>query len=363
MSLGIWLAERGYVPDPLIAWGIRGLLRERIAINRQSPMQRRQRYEALVQELRRTPVAIHTKEANEQHYEVPTAFFERALGRHLKYSGCYYRPGVTSLDQAEADMLRLSCRRAGLRDGQTILELGCGWGSLTLWMAEHYPNSRILGVSNSRTQKVFIEEKARERGLRNIEIRTCDVNRLELEEGRFDRVMSVEMLEHVRNYQQLFARIARWMKPDGRFFVHIFTHGTDPYPFETEGSDNWMGRYFFTGGLMPSDDLFYHFQKDLVIEKHWRVNGRHYEKTARGWLANMDARREEILPILAEAYGRKDAALWFQRWRIFFMACAELWGFNGGREWMVSHYVFSPRPSAVRQLPAAQRAKSGPVSA
>jgi cyclopropane-fatty-acyl-phospholipid synthase len=246
---------------------------------------------------------------------------------------------VTSLDQAEEDMLALTCERAGLVDGQDILELGCGWGSLTLWMAEKFPGSRITAVSNSRTQREHILARCAERGFANVEIITCDVNQLALDKT-FDRVVSVEMFEHVRNYEQLFERIAGWLRPGGALFVHIFCHGTTPYTFEVEGDDNWMGRYFFTGGIMPSDDLFYHFQKHLAIEEHWRVDGTHYQRTARGWLDNMDARRAQIMPVLAAAYGDAEAQLWFGRWRMFFMACEELWGWNGGTEWWVSHYRF-----------------------
>lgn len=343
----IGAAEKRQIPDAAIGWGIRSLLRRGIARRAaRTPADRQRLRDELLRELRRTPIAIETDKANEQHYEVPTRFFELCLGHRLKYSSCYFATGRETLDEAEDAMLGLTCRRADLRDGQEILELGCGWGSLTLWMAEKYPKARITAVSNSATQRKHIEARAAERGLENITVLTRDVNALEFDPHRFDRCVSVEMFEHVRNYEPLFARIARWLRPDGALFIHIFCHGSTPYLFETAGAANWMGRHFFTGGIMPSDDLFYHFQRDVYIDRHWRVSGRHYEQTARWWLKNLDDRRGEALEVLEETYGGEDADRWFGRWRIFFMACAELWGYRGGREWWVAHYRMRPRPSA-----------------
>ena len=338
----IELVENGRIPDLLTRAGIRLLMLQRLREQAQEgPDQERQAMMTFVEEMRQSPIALYTQEANEQHYELPPRFFELVLGPHLKYSCCHFPEGATELEYAEASMLALTCERAQLQDGQQILELGCGWGSLSLWMAKHYPNSSILAVSNSRPQREFIESRAQELGLTNLSVQTCDMNDFTTEQ-HFDRVVSVEMFEHMRNWQSLLERISDWLKPEGKLFIHIFSHRRYAYAFSSEGDSNWMGRYFFTGGIMPSNDLLLYFQKDLLLEQHWVLSGVHYQRTADAWLQMMDSQKGEILQTFRETYG-KDADVWFQRWRMFFLATSEVWGFRGGNEWLISHYLFNNR--------------------
>ena len=330
--VAIELAERGLVPLVGLRLGVRRLLAQRLEDAGDGPT-----VAEFAAELRDSPIALVPEVANEQHYELPPDFFRLVLGPRLKYSGAYWPDGVTSLAQAEEAMLELTCERAGVQDGQDILELGCGWGSLTLFMAERFPAARITAVSNSAPQRRFIEARAPA----NVRVLTADMNDLRLDD-RFDRVVSVEMFEHMRNYRLLLNRVRGWMRPDARLFVHVFCHSDHAYPFETEGSDNWMGRHFFTGGIMPSFDLFRSFDEDLVVEEDWRVDGTHYERTARAWRELLEDRRPEVMPVLRETY-RQDADRWYHRWRLFFLACEELFGYRGGTEWLVGHYRFAPR--------------------
>lgn len=338
--IGLGLLERGLVPDALVRARIRALLRQRLREEAEGgPEAVWERYRARLAEWSAGPLAIATGDANAQHYEVPPAFFERVLGRRLKYSSGLWDEGTRDLDAAEEAMLALTAERARLADGQRILELGCGWGSLSLWMASHLPRATITAVSNSRDQRAFIEARAAALGLGNLRVVTADMNGFEPPESGWDRVVSVEMFEHMRNHRELLRRISGWLAPGGRLFVHIFTHRDFTYPFEAKDDSDWMARHFFTGGMMPSDGHLLNFQEHLALEDHWRVDGRHYQRTAEAWLVNQDTAREEILELFRGAYGA-EAALRFAYWRVFFMACAELWGHAEGSEWMVSHYRF-----------------------
>jgi cyclopropane-fatty-acyl-phospholipid synthase len=336
------IAERGLLTDPLLRWGIRRQCAQRLREEqRGGAAAQAARFQLQLAQLRTTEVALHTEAANLQHYELPPGFFALCLGPRLKYSSAYYPTGHESLAQAEEAMLELYGTRAELADGQDILELGCGWGSLTLWMAQRFPTARIWAVSNSTLQRAHIERRCRELAVGNVTVVTRDVNRLELPSAAFDRCVSIEMFEHMRNYDTLLARIACWLRPQGKLFVHIFAHRTLMYPFVTHGADNWMGRHFFTGGLMPATDTLLWFQRDLQVEQHWQLDGTHYQRTANHWLANQDRCRREVMAVLETFYGRQSARLWFQRWRMFWMACAETFGYDGGQEWVVAHYRLS----------------------
>jgi len=335
--------EQGLVPDRVIRHGIRLLLKQRLSeIRADDAAGSLQASAAFAATLWAAPIALVPEKANEQHYELPVAFFEHVLGRHRKYSACWWPDGIESLDDAEAASLAATCQRAELVNGQQILELGCGWGSLTLWMAAHYPASRITAVSNSVSQRAYIEREAARRRLSNVRVITADMNSFETYE-RHDRVVSVEMFEHMRNWPELFRRVSGWLKPDGRFFLHVFAHRSTPYAFLARDESDWMSRFFFSGGMMPSDDLALCFQDHLRIVRRWRWDGTHYERTSNAWLANMDARRDSIMPLMQETYGRERAPQWWMRWRMFFMSCAELFGYDRGQQWWVSHYLFETR--------------------
>ena len=333
------LLNHNLVPDFLIRQKIRKLNDERLSIERGKYSS--EYVEKFIQDLKSLPIAIETKSANDQHYEVPAEFFKLCLGEHLKYSCCYWVNTNDNLNTAEKNMLQLTCERADLIDGLSILELGCGWGAISLWMAKNYPNSKITSVSNSESQKEHIYKECKTRGITNLEVITADMNVFQTEK-KFDRVVSVEMFEHMKNYDILLNRISNWLKDSGKLFVHIFTHKTFSYHFETEGKNNWMGKYFFTGGIMPSHNLLDQFNNDLTIVKNWVVDGTHYHRTAESWLDNMDENKDKITDIFKLIYGRNHIK-WKVYWRIFFMACSELWKTSNGNEWQVSHYLFKKK--------------------
>jgi cyclopropane-fatty-acyl-phospholipid synthase len=333
------LLEQNIIPDFLIRIGIRRLLKAKL--DEEKDLKKKlgeKRKTDLIDTLKSSSIAVNTREANEQHYEMPTEFFELVMGKHMKYSCGLWQDGVSDFDQSEENMLALTAQRAQLADGMAILELGCGWGSLTLFMAQKFPKSQIVGVSNSATQKEFILRQAKNRKLNNVRILTADMNDFMILE-KFDRVVSVEMFEHMRNYQKLLEKISGFLKDDGKLFVHIFTHREFAYLYEEKDPSDWIAKYFFTGGIMPSDDFFTYFQDHLKLEQHWQVNGMHYQKTSEEWLKNMDKNKDKIIPILKATYGQDQTTKWWVYWRVFFMSCAELWGYRNGTEWIVSHYL------------------------
>jgi cyclopropane-fatty-acyl-phospholipid synthase len=342
-NLTIDLVERGYVPDTITRMGIRNLLQDRLNdIKADNCEAANEALTSFIKTMLQAEIAPVPEKANEQHYEVDEAFYHFCLGERRKYSSCFWLPETKTLDEAEVLALQQTCEHADLKDGQTILELGCGWGSLSLWMAEHYPNTKITGVSNSNSQREYIMAQAKAKGFNNLTIITADMNVFEAP-STYDRVVSVEMFEHMRNYQVLYAKVASWLKPQGKFFKHIFVHRNTPYLFEVKDENDWMSQYFFSGGMMPSDDLPLYFQDDLKLINRWRWDGTHYEKTANAWLANMDAKKAAITPILAKVYGPENVEQWRNRWRMFYMACAELFGYRNGQEWWVTHYLFEKK--------------------
>jgi cyclopropane-fatty-acyl-phospholipid synthase len=347
------LAERRWLPDALVRFGMRRLIAGRLKFETRGGEDAiALRQQQFVAELDASPIAIETQAANTQHYEVPAEFFKLHLGARMKYSSCLYATGRESLADAEDAMFDSYADRAGLEDGQRILDLGCGWGSFALWAAARYRQSTIVALSNSAGQRGYIEARAAELGITNLTVRTGNIVDFEFApsdlQGGFDRIVSIEMFEHMKNYRLLFAKVARWLADDGRVFVHVFANRNVAYHFEDKASDDWMTRYFFTGGTMPSFDLFTRFADDIEVEKRWWVSGRHYQRTANDWLLQMDAAREPIMEVFDTTYGPTDAAIWFARWRMFYMAVAELFGYDGGAQWGVAHYRFAKTGRAVR---------------
>ncbi len=386
------LVEKGYVPDAITRAAMRKLMAQRLADESAGDGEERsRRFNTFLAELRASPIAVETKAANEQHYEVPAEFFHLHLGPRLKYSCALYTDGDETLAQAEEKMFSLYAERAQLKDGMRILDLGCGWGSLSLWLAEKYPGSQVVGLSNSHGQREFIMRRAQERGFSNLTILTGNIVEFEMPAAvlglGFDRVMSIEMFEHMKNYGLLLNKISAWMNPDAKLFIHIFVHKLLAYHFEvkdrpardtvprsvgagasrgtptpdgghaspptppapaspsedTVSASDWMSQYFFTGGTMPSENLLLNFQDDVKLQQQWWVSGTHYEKTSNHWLDGMDAKKAEIMKVFRQGYGDKDAVIWFNRWRMFYMAVAELFGYNHGNEWGVAHYLFNKR--------------------
>ncbi len=333
--------DAGRLPDPVLRATIRRLLSARRSAGGLTGSE-------LAEHLWSGPVTVSVDQANVQHYEVPSEFFELMLGERLKYSSAWWPDGVDDVDSADAAMLQLTCQRAGLADGQDILELGCGWGSLTLWIAEHYPAARIVAVSNSATQRAFILDRAAARGHDNVTVLTADVAELGMNEHndvvgpmRFDRVISVEMFEHVRNHRELGRRIARWLRPEGELFVHVFAHRDRPYLFEVGGAGDWMARHFFTGGMMPSEDWIPAAIDTLRHRQTWRFDGHHYTRTLAAWRERLEQHRDEAVEILSRGASETEGVRRFHRWRTFLIACEELFGVRRGREWGVVHHRFS----------------------
>ena len=337
MHLPSFLAELRLLPDSLIRWGIRNQLKQHSLFLANNPKSD----QSWIEELSKGPIAEYTDTSKQQHYEVPTEYFKRVLGSHLKYSSCFWDEATTSLEMAEVNMLRLSCEHAELENGQNILELGCGWGSLSLWMAEHYPENTITAMSHSKTQKDYIDTESKRRGLDNLKVITSDINDFDTSK-RFDRIVSVEMFEHLRNHSLLFDRLNTWLKDDGRIFIHVFAHHKESYLFEVEHERDWMAEHFFTGGMMPSINYLPNAAKPFKELNRWEINGAHYSKTLEAWLLKQDQEERTILKYFLNTYG-KDSKLWFQRWRIFYLACSELFAYNGGKEWPVMHYLFAKR--------------------
>jgi len=345
MNLDQLLARR--LPDSLLRTAVRLILKRKTKLQQINNIEDRQAFiSTFVENLRQEKIAVHTDYANDQHYELPPQFFQAVLGKMLKYSCGYWPdpPDISQaseyLDRSEEDMLALTCRRAEVAGGQQVLDLGCGWGSAALYMAREYPGAEITAVSNATPQIEYINSEAERFGYSNLSAMKADINELELPQ-KFDRVVTVEMFEHMRNYQALLNKVAGFIKPGGKLFVHIFSHHTYPFLYENRTGRDWMARHFFTGGTMPSKDLLHYFLDHFALEKQWAIPGTHYRYTLEAWLQKMDRQRKNIYPLFVETYGKDEAEKWWNYWRLFFLSCAEFFGFRQGNEWFVSHYLLS----------------------
>lgn len=337
-SYAIQFAEDGWLPDNCVRLGIQGLLRQRLRQSARGNSSQSNATHDFADRMRNSPLLESAVEANQQHYEVPAEFFRHILGKHMKYSCGFWESAATTLDQAEEAMLKLTCQRAAIEDGMRILELGCGWGSLSLWLADHFPRSQVVAVSNSNSQRKFIESQSKSRGLANLQVLTRNVAEFESTD-LFDRILSVEMFEHFRNHAILLERISGWLTTTGKLFVHVFCHHQTPYCFEVNSPGDWMARHFFTGGIMPSAGLLNEYDEHLYVERQWNVNGTHYSQTCEAWLQNLDSVYNELLKLFTKDTDQATARLRLQRWRMFFLACSELFRFDNGNQWYVAHYV------------------------
>lgn len=349
------ILAKGIIPDFLLRRAVRRIINKRIKSQNKLDIEARFEYlKQFISELKSQPIAVETESANEQHYELPPEFFEKILGRNLKYSCCFWEDELSykklvkqndlidRLDRAEDKMLQLSAERAEIKNGQNILELGCGWGSFSFYLARKYEDSRIIAVSNSRDQINYINKLAARNKIDNLRAVKADINNFDTD-AKFDRVVSIEMFEHMKNYQKLLAKISKFLNEDARLFVHIFSHKFYPYNYQDSKKTDWMARYFFTGGTMPSQDLLHYFNDHLTIENQWAVSGEHYQKTLESWLKIMDQKKDELYPILESTYGAENAEKWWNYWRLFFISSAEFFGCSDGNEWFISQYLFQKK--------------------
>ena len=331
------LLARGLIPDWILRRGVRSQGKERL--NMMNKVDSTKEYSKFINEASTGNIAVNTDDANNQHYEVDSEFFKYCLGKNLKYSCCFWDENTLDLDAAEDNMLEIYSQRAQITDGMSILDIGCGWGSLSLFLAQKYPKSEITGVSNSSSQKIFIDSVASERNISNLNIITRDINDFRTEE-KYDRILSIEMFEHTKNTKKLMNLINDWLNPNGLFFMHVFAHKENPYYFDRDQKNAWMAKYFFTGGMMPNHNLFKDLKSNLEYQKSWMLSGEHYEKTSNAWLDKMDQNKRKILSLFERSNSSSIAKRKFHFWRLFYIACAEIFGYDNGNEWVVSHHLF-----------------------